>query len=146
EISNFARPGRPCRHNLVYWQYGEYLGLGPGAHSFWDGVRWSNQKLPQAYRQRLVQGEAPVDQTEAIPPEERLDEAMMLGLRLNAGISVPAFQSRFDRDPRAVYGRVLQPFVDAGRLELNAAAIRLTPAGRATANAVFAAVLRSGDS
>ncbi len=92
EISNFARksgPGRaPCysRHNRKYWRHVPYLGLGPGAHSFQDGVRWWNVSSVEQYCQSLAQGKAPVEEREVLSAEQLRLEALYLGLRTREGV------------------------------------------------------------
>lgn len=88
EISNFAKKGYESRHNLRYWQCGDYLGLGPAAHSYMEGVRYGYARDLSGYMEALEQGRTPekVDQ-QVITPDERVRETIMLGLRLEAGIS-----------------------------------------------------------
>jgi oxygen-independent coproporphyrinogen-3 oxidase len=102
EISNWAKPGRASRHNLVYWTQGEYAGLGAGAHGHLDGVRTWNVKLPSAYVERTAPGGA----QSARAGEERLDataraeEWLALRLRLVAGLDLAEASSRLGRDLR----------------------------------------------
>ncbi|WJY68557.1 radical SAM family heme chaperone HemW [Corynebacterium auris] len=86
EVSNWAKPGGECRHNLLYWTGGQWWGAGPGAHGFVDGVRFYNVKRPERYADMLAQGQLPVDGHEVIGEEERHFEAIMLGLRLREGV------------------------------------------------------------
>lgn len=87
EISNWARPGHECRHNLGYWSLdGQWWGFGPGAHSLIDGARFHNVKHPRGYAQLLRRGELPRAAVEQLSAEDRRLEAVMLGLRLRAGL------------------------------------------------------------
>jgi oxygen-independent coproporphyrinogen-3 oxidase len=104
EISNWARPGRECRHNLVYWRNGAYLGFGAGAHSHRAGRRWWNVPAPAAYIARLKAGENPQEDAEEIDAALAMCETMMLGLRLREGVSARAFEERFGRGLAEVYG------------------------------------------
>ncbi|MEZ4648682.1 MAG: radical SAM family heme chaperone HemW [Candidatus Eisenbacteria bacterium] len=88
EISNFARPGQESRHNQNYWLCGDYLGLGPSAHSHRNGVRWSNVKSLPAYRDALTGGRGPIDAEEALDPQQRAEEWIFLGLRRTEGVPV----------------------------------------------------------
>ncbi len=94
EISNFARKGGPgsepgySRHNRKYWRHVPYLGLGPGAHSFHDGVRWWNTRSIKQYCQELAQGRTPVDDREVLTTEQLRLEALYLGLRTREGVSL----------------------------------------------------------
>ena len=94
EVSSFAKPGFECRHNLGYWEGDEYLGLGPSAHSFFDGNRFSNQNNLRLYLDSLNKGKLPQVADES-GEEERMTEAIMLGLRTTKGISRKQFSQRF---------------------------------------------------
>ena len=87
EISNFARPGRECAHNLAYWQGGDYLGLGPSAFSTVGERRWANVRDTGAYNDRLHAGESAVDFAEPVPPPMRRAESIAFGLRTNRGVA-----------------------------------------------------------
>jgi putative oxygen-independent coproporphyrinogen III oxidase len=86
EISNWALPGLRCRHNLGYWQGRPYLGLGAGAHSYRDGMRWWNVRPPQQYVASVARGDRPVGGEELLTDEERQMERLLLGLRVADGI------------------------------------------------------------
>ncbi|MCB1301344.1 MAG: coproporphyrinogen III oxidase, partial [Tetrasphaera sp.] len=86
EISNWARPGKECRHNLAYWRGGDWWGFGPGAHSHVGGVRWWNVKHPGAYADRLVRGASPAAAREDLTAEQRYDEQVLLAIRLAEGM------------------------------------------------------------
>ena len=88
EVSNFARPGRECRHNLAYWRGGHWWGFGPGAHSHVGGVRWWNVKHPGAYADRLAGGTSPAAGREVLTAAQRADEEVLLGIRLHEGMPV----------------------------------------------------------
>lgn len=90
EVSNFARAGAACRHNLAYWRGGEWWGLGPGAHSHIGGVRWWNVKHPGAYADRLAAGASPAHARETLTADQRADEAILLGVRLREGLGAEA--------------------------------------------------------
>ena len=90
EISNWARPGQECRHNLSYWRSGSWWGTGPGAHSHVAGVRWWNVRHPRAWTQALAQGRSPAQAREVLTAEQQRDEAVMLGIRLADGLPVAA--------------------------------------------------------
>ena len=95
EISNWAKPGRACRHNLVYWTQGEYAGLGAGAHGHLDDVRMWNEKAPRTYIERAPDARAG---DERLDPRARDDEWLQLRLRLVAGLDVAEAQRRVGRD------------------------------------------------
>jgi oxygen-independent coproporphyrinogen-3 oxidase len=87
EISNFARPGKACRHNLIYWRQEDYLGFGVGAVGCVDGLRWENHKTLDAYHQDIQAGRLPRAATETLGPTTREFERLMLGLRLREGLA-----------------------------------------------------------
>ena len=91
EISNWARDGRECRHNRVYWDGGNWWGYGPGAHSHINGTRFWNVKHPLAYARRVAAGESPAAAREILTVSEIADEAVMLGVRMREGIEIPRF-------------------------------------------------------
>jgi oxygen-independent coproporphyrinogen III oxidase len=139
EISNFARPGRECRHNLNYWRGGEYLGLGPAAASHLDGRRWNNRADLRAY---LAAPAALKENPEALSPPEKAAEEAMLRLRLlTEGLDISALAGRFGRKNVAGLVSRLEKIVVSGRLLRKGSVYRLAPAQVLTSNPVFAAVL-----
>ncbi len=88
EVSNWARPGAECRHNLGYWRDGDWWGVGPGAHSHVDGVRWWNVKHPARYAALLGSGGSASDGSEELTADERYTERVMLRLRLAEGLDL----------------------------------------------------------
>lgn len=139
EISNVARPGRRSRHNLKYWQDGEWLGFGCGAHSRRDGWRWRNVSETARYVDAVGQGESPAQERRALPAAERLGDALFMGLRLTQGIDLGAIRRRYGVDVPERYGTRLQPFVEAGVLVAGADRLRLTRRGMLLANEVMQA-------
>jgi oxygen-independent coproporphyrinogen-3 oxidase len=137
EISNWARPGFECRHNLVYWRDGAYLGFGAGAHSHQDGRRWWNVLAPADYIKRIRAGKPPEADGEEISPGQAMGEMMILGLRLREGVSAGVFQKRFSRALEAVYGRQLDELADQGLIKWDGRRVCLTARGRLLGNQVF---------
>lgn len=95
EVSNYAKGGYRCRHNLNYWRNGQYLGLGAGAHSCFHGVRSANEPDIDGYIDALVAGSLPPRKEEAVTSPKAWFETLMLALRLTEGISDELFQTRF---------------------------------------------------
>lgn len=153
EISNWARPGYRSRHNLTYWQCGDYLGLGAGAHSYLDGTRFAVAASPSQYLSLVEQswreaedgdGKTPMRQVvsgETITPELAMADTLILGLRLVEGVSVDGFRARFGKEPHEFYGDKLAEPVAAGLLETVDGQLRLTPRGRMLGNEVFERLL-----
>ena len=157
EISNWARPGRRCRHNLTYWECREYLGLGAGAHSYLDGVRFAAAAAPGQYVSLVEQSwqeaqgangkRTPMRQVvsgETVTPELAMSDALILGLRLIDGVRLADFGERFGRDVLAAFGDRLAEPLEWGLLEIGEGRLRLTPRGRFVANEVFTRLLPEG--
>lgn len=140
EVANWVRdPSLASRHNLVYWRNGDYLGLGAGAHGHVAGRRTMNHLLPSAYCAAVERGEAPVSNTEIIPPRTAEGETMMLGLRLlRAGVDAGAFAARHGRRIEDAYGPTIDDLVRQGLLEQTERGFRLTARGLMLANDVCA--------
>ena len=149
EISNHARPGAECRHNLVYWRAQEYLGIGPGAHGRLrddDGQCLATRahRAPNVWLERVERdGHAVIEQT-VVAPEERLIEVLMMGLRLREGVPLARLQRETGRAPEDIFEpAVLGDLIDAGYMELNQTILRATADGRQRLNAVLGALLDS---
>lgn len=139
EISNVARPAaRQARHNLKYWQEGQWIGFGCGAHSTYGGERWRTLNATAEYVDRIAAGaEVRVDRR-TLEPEERLEEALFMGLRLVEGLDLPAMRQRHNVDIWARYGQDLATFVQAGLLVHEPGRrLALTRAGMLLANEVM---------
>lgn len=127
EISNWARPGRECRHNLLYWQQGSYRGIGCAAHShsFAERRRWWNVRTPERYIAAVRAGESPVGGEEVLDAEAQRVEGLQLALRTSAGVPVDALEWSEDLD--SLVARVGDRWVltERGRLLANVVAARL---------------------
>jgi oxygen-independent coproporphyrinogen-3 oxidase len=137
EISNVTKPGMESRHNLKYWQDGEWFGFGCGAHSTKAGVRWKNVSATGDYVARVAAGGPLAVETRRLTQLERAEEALFTGLRLAAGIDVAAVGERYGIDVWARFGPALEPFITAGVLLRNGDRIRLTREGMLVANDVM---------
>ncbi len=139
EISNFARPGHECKHNLNYWANGEYLGLGVGAASYRDGVRFAHTRSLTDYVEAARRGrDIPVN-AERLEGASRTGEAMMLALRTSQGVPLAGFKDRYGVNVIETYAPVISRFTSTGLLEQVDGAIRLTRRGRFLANDVCGA-------
>lgn len=144
EISNYARPGCECRHNLNYWHGGDYLGVGAGAHSFSrepvPGCRWSNEKNPNAYLARVAaDGHARVFE-ERLTAAQARGEFVFLGLRCRDGFDNREFTRRFGLDFLTAFPHAASMARD-GLLEFAAERPRLTDRGLLLADSIFATFL-----
>ncbi len=143
EISNYARAGFHSRHNLNYWQGGDYLGIGAGAHSFLRkqengvfGYRWHNERHPGRYMEKVRRtGEVVVEREDA-DLTKAAGEFMFLGLRTMRGVSVDEFSLRFGKNPQEFYPQI-GDLLEGGLMEEKAERLRLTRRGFLVANSIF---------
>lgn len=124
EISNYAKQGYECRHNLGYWNRTEYLGIGTGAASLMNHTRW-------------VQGETP----EKLSKKEEMEEYMFLGLRKIKGVSKSVFETEFSASMESIYGKVIREMTEKGLLETKGDFVRLTEWGIDVSNYVMSEFL-----
>jgi oxygen-independent coproporphyrinogen-3 oxidase len=125
EISNFARPDRRCRHNLTYWHNRAYVGIGPGAAGYLDGVRTTNTPDVEAYVDALEAGRAVPRTAERLTGRRALAEAAMLGLRLIEGIDRRCFADRYGIDAVEALPRSLGRYERLGAVEVTADHVRI---------------------
>lgn len=148
EISNWALPGFECRHNLRYWRNLPYVGLGPGAHGFAGGIRYSTELSPHRYIRSLQPESAanangyPLSPATAewtrLTQADEISETLIMGLRLvHEGIDLRVFRERFGIDLLDIYEEPLRRFVTNGLIVLDNAHICLTPRGKLLSNVVF---------
>jgi putative oxygen-independent coproporphyrinogen III oxidase len=142
EISNHARPGAACRHNLIYWRYQDYVGIGPGAHGrFAEGAgKRATRRAsgPEAWLEAVEREGHGTAETTLVGGQDLVEEALMMGLRLAEGIDRAVFASMTGADPVAALGeRRLAPLVKAGYLEVDVTHLKATAAGRQRLNAVL---------
>lgn len=145
EISNHARPGAECRHNLAYWRYRDYLGIGPGAHGrvTRDGGKVATRQLraPEAWLAAIESGGTAFEDMTAVDRDTAVEEMVMMGLRLVEGVSRPRLEELAGRPVEALFGDRLPGLVEAGFLTLDADRLAATAAGRQRLNAVLARLL-----
>jgi len=144
EISNYARPGAECRHNLKYWRYEPYVGVGAAAHSFLHGERSANTADVGDYIARVMAGESPTASVERPPPAVAMAEYTFLALRTAAGVSYADFAVRFGVKFTDLYGEVVGKMSQQGLVAAGEDGIRLTTRGQKYGNVVFAAFLPDG--
>ncbi len=137
EISNYARKGKVCRHNIGYWTGVEYMGLGLGASSMMDGCRFHNTPDLKEY----INGDFDAQEKVRLTKEMQMEEFMFLGLRMLCGVKKHDFYERFGRDMMQAYGSQIKELVGQGLLEENTESVRLTQRGAELGNIVFAAFL-----
>ncbi|OLN23533.1 coproporphyrinogen III oxidase [Domibacillus antri] len=141
EISNFARPGFESIHNLTYWNNDEYYGFGAGAHGYVHGVRYANFGPLKKYMEPLKAGEWPRISSQETSRQERMEEEMFLGLRKMAGVSISAFQEKYEKNPLVLFKEAIGLLTERGLLEVKNDVIRLTHKGKFLGNEVFQSFL-----
>ena len=152
EISNHARPGAECRHNLTYWRYGDYLGVGPGAHGRitietrddapGEKLATRQHRAPEAWLAAVERHGHATRAREVVPAETRLEELLMMGLRLTEGVGRAAFRRESGREPEDLLDPAkLAVLIEGGFLELDAAGLRATATGRLRLDALLGRLL-----
>ncbi|QXM06207.1 radical SAM family heme chaperone HemW [Crassaminicella indica] len=141
EISNFAKKGKECIHNQIYWKDKEYIGFGLGAHSYFNKKRFSNTKIMEEYIDNIHKNISPCAFEEIISKKDEISEYMFLGLRMIRGIVIDEFKDRFGFNPYDVYGEEIMKLKKQGLLYTDEKSIRLTRKGIDLSNQVFVAFL-----
>jgi oxygen-independent coproporphyrinogen III oxidase len=141
EISNYARAGEECQHNLVYWTGGNYIGLGPSAASHVEGHRWRNRPHLGQWEDAISNGILPAQDVEELSPPRRAGELAMLMLRLSRGINFDEFAAKTGHDAREIFADQIKRFAPTGLIEVGPDAIRLAERGVNVADALAAEFL-----
>nr|WP_296006275.1 radical SAM family heme chaperone HemW [uncultured Veillonella sp.] len=142
EISNFSKDNSYSRHNLKYWHYVDYLGFGAGAHSFYDGVRRSNNRNVMPYIQAVDRYTMPTIDTEIITVERAQEDFCFLALRTKWGLDEQKFENRFGVSVHALFGTTLKELLSKGLLESQNGSYYLTSEGAKHGNYVFSQFIR----
>ncbi len=141
EISNFAKPGFESRHNLKYWDAGPFHAFGMAAHGFEGGVRYWNEATFGSYCAAIEERGGARAGERTLSGQERLEEAVMTGLRVRRGIDRPTFRARHGTDVMDQFGDALKPSIAAGLLLVDDASVRLTRRGVLMSSEVLSAVV-----
>ena len=142
EISNFAKANSYSRHNLKYWHYVDYLGFGAGAHSFYDGVRRSNNRNVMPYIQSVDRYIMPTIDTETITLERAQEDFCFLALRTKWGLDERKFEDKFGVSVHNLFGTTLEDLVSKDLLEYQSGSYHLTAEGAKHGNYVFSQFIR----
>ena len=142
EISNFAKGNSYSRHNLKYWHYIDYLGFGAGAHSFYDGIRRSNNRNVMPYIQSVDRYIMPTIDTETITVERAQEDFCFLALRTKWGLDEQKFEDRFGVSVHNLFGNILEELVTKGLLEYQNSSYHLSSEGAKHGNYVFSQFIR----
>ena len=142
EISNFAKGNSYSRHNLKYWHYIDYLGFGAGAHSFYDGIRRSNNRNVMPYIKSVDRYTMPTIDTETITVERAQEDFCFLALRTKWGLDDQKFEDRFGVSVHNLFGNILEELVTKGLLEYQNGSYHLSSEGAKHGNYVFSQFIR----
>lgn len=134
EISNYSRDGYECYHNKVYWKRGNYLGLGLGASSMVDNIRWKNTEEFNEY----LSHESNKKELQSLTKSECMEEFMFLGLRLTSGVCCSDFKAEFGQDIDEVYGKIIEKYIAEGLLIKDGDNLFLSDEGMDVSNTVMA--------
>ena len=137
EISNFAKPGFACRHNLKYWQREPVCGFGLGSHSFDGGSRYSNLSQIDDYFDAIKAGKSAVSWREPVASDRSLAESLFLGLRLTCGVNWEMLQGIYGRENMKQYESGMRALSERGLVEWKESTVRLTHSGMLLSNEVF---------
>ncbi len=138
EISNYAKSGKECQHNLGYWTRREYLGFGVGSASLFQNQRFTNLRDRSAYAAFDGKVESIRRDLETLTVREQMEETMILGLRLIRGVSRSEFQKNFGVSVGEIYGPMLEKYSRMGLLQIKGDRIALTRAGISVSNPIMA--------
>lgn len=141
EISNYAKRGYECKHNIVYWTTKEYLGIGLGAASYYKGIRFSNERNLNHYYNKLNNQQSFRIEENQLTRKEQIEEFMFLGLRLIHGVSAETFSNRFGVDMWILYGNIIDRFISMKMLYKTNDGIALTDKGLSVSNQILAEFL-----
>ncbi len=138
EISNYAKKGLECRHNIGYWTRVEYLGFGLGASSLYQGERFHNEEDMTSYLTCIQQGQSVQREMEIVSKKDAMEEFMFLGLRMCEGVQLSKFQQFFGVAMLDIYGASIRKLLDEKLIEIEGDFLRLTEYGLDVSNSVFA--------
>ncbi|NCB91884.1 MAG: oxygen-independent coproporphyrinogen III oxidase [Clostridia bacterium] len=141
EISNYAKTGRECRHNIGYWKRTEYLGLGIGSASLVNETRFSNTQDMTVYLADSHKPEAIRENIEILDKNAQIEEYMILGLRMMSGISRKDFQERFQMEIDKIYGKIIEKYVAGGFMKWSGEYLCFTRKGISVSNPILAEFL-----
>ena len=137
EISNFARQGKECKHNITYWKNTNTLGLGAGASTYINGTRFKNINLPAHYIRQAKEEKTAVEHSETLEPRQAMGETIMLGLRLLQGISIHQFERRFQVSFINLFKNIIHSLKEKELILIEDDYLRLSPKGLFLADSVI---------
>lgn len=138
EISNHARPGEQSRHNLTYWRYGDYLGIGPGAHGRRGGVASLRHKKPENWMSAVNRNGHGIQSEEPLPAEDRAREALLMGLRLGEGVNLAHIAARSGvSESQLIDAQAVHQLQRHGLVRLDGSHLQIAPSGMLLLDAIL---------
>lgn len=137
EISNYAKEGFQCRHNIVYWKLSDYIGCGVASHSYLKGRRFSNVNDVAEYIKLISEDKSTVTNYHVSTIEDQMEEFMFLGLRMIEGVSIAEFNNKFGKDIFTVYKSVIEKYINLKLLKITGDCLQLTKKGIQLSNLVM---------
>lgn len=137
EISNFAVKDFECKHNLIYWNNEEYIGVGAGSHSKLGNMRFNNYSSLQEYMKLVCSNVYPIEERNVIEKAEEMWETIILSLRLNRGLNITSFDKRYETQFCLKYAAAIEKLSKQGLIEIQDNTIKLTSLGKDLSNTVF---------
>lgn len=141
EISNWAKPGKRCQHNLMYWKCEPYIGMGLGAHSLYGGKRYYNEERLENYIKAAGDLEQIRYDEEILTPKALMEEYIFLGLRLNEGINCECFEKQFGISIWTLYKEIIQKWLDLDAMRYDDNRLYLSPYGFDVCNEIMASFI-----
>lgn len=137
EISNFAKPGYECVHNMAYWTFKEYIGFGAGAHSFFDNKRVENENIIEKYISQINKGNFAYSEKHNLSKKNQMTDYIITGLRLIKGIDKKKFYEKFDMSINDLYTLNVTEYIKMGLLDDDEDNVKFTPKGLDLSNLVL---------
>lgn len=138
EISNFAKKGFESKHNITYWKNKDYYGLGAGAHGYINNIRYENHKGLTPYIDSLFNNKLPLADKYSVSEKNKMEDMMMLGLRMLEGVNFKDFKNEFNLELGQVFSKEIEKLINMGLIVLDTEGVRLSKKGLIYGNEVFA--------
>ncbi|CEH33169.1 radical SAM family heme chaperone HemW [Romboutsia lituseburensis] len=137
EISNYSKSHFECEHNILYWKCGHYIGVGPGASGYIENYRYNNVESLDEYHSKLSENKKPLSNLEKLSIEDKIQEKIFMGLRMNEGIKFEDFRNEFKIDFKEKYSKQITDLKNKKLINESITGISLTQKGREISNSVF---------
>ena len=137
EISNYAKKGFECKHNILYWKCENYVGIGTSASGFLDEIRYNNLCEIDKYEELILNGKKPIEWEEKLSIKDKIEESIFLGLRMNEGIKFKDFKNKYDFNFLEEYKNEIEKLTKLQLIDINETGMKLTQKGKEISNSVF---------